>query len=245
MTENSTADLTMLDADRLVAVTGEEHHQDVLCVLAPERGHSRGVAIELVPIGPRLEARLDGQRVGELSALMSQRYGPTVDGVLRRGGRPGCIGRVAQGKRGVEVELRLPAVNAAGGPPTEQLPIIRPARKPARRSRTHLRVGVGVVGLLVVVGVVLGAVKAGAPAADTVAAQTPAALPTTAPSTPVAEQPTGTPSATRTTTRKPTTVYYKSCEAALAAGAAPIQTGEPGYRSGLDPDGDGIACPVN
>jgi len=30
----------------------------------------------------------------------------------------------------------------------------------------------------------------------------------------------------------------------LAEGAAPILRGEPGYRSGLDPDGDGVACPV-
>ena len=240
MTENSTADLTMLDAERSVAVTGEEHHQDVLCVLAPERGHSRRVAIELVPIGPRLEARLDGRRVGELSALMSQRYGPTVDGVLRRGGRPGCIGRVALGKRGVEVELRLPAVNAAGGPPTEQLPIIALERKPARRGRTPLWVGVAVVGLLVLVGVVFGAARASAPAADTVAAQTPA----TPLTTPAAEQPVVAPSAAPTTTRKPTAVYYKNCGVALAEGAAPIQKGEPGYRTGLDPDGDGVACPV-
>lgn len=37
-------------------------------------------------------------------------------------------------------------------------------------------------------------------------------------------------------------VYYKNCTAARAAGAAPIQKGEPGYRSALDRDGDGTAC---
>lgn len=36
--------------------------------------------------------------------------------------------------------------------------------------------------------------------------------------------------------------YYKNCAAARAAGAAPIQKGEPGYRSALDRDGDGTAC---
>jgi hypothetical protein len=36
--------------------------------------------------------------------------------------------------------------------------------------------------------------------------------------------------------------YYKNCTAARAAGAAPIYRGEPGYREGLDRDGDGIAC---
>jgi hypothetical protein len=37
-------------------------------------------------------------------------------------------------------------------------------------------------------------------------------------------------------------VYYPSCKAAKAAGAAPLYAGEPGYRSGLDGDGDGVAC---
>ncbi|PDO11602.1 MAG: hypothetical protein BLM47_00260 [Candidatus Reconcilbacillus cellulovorans] len=37
-------------------------------------------------------------------------------------------------------------------------------------------------------------------------------------------------------------VYYASCAAARAAGAAPIYKGEPGYRPALDRDGDGIAC---
>jgi hypothetical protein len=39
-----------------------------------------------------------------------------------------------------------------------------------------------------------------------------------------------------------TAAYYKNCAAARAAGAAPLRTGDPGYRSGLDRDSDGIAC---
>lgn len=37
-------------------------------------------------------------------------------------------------------------------------------------------------------------------------------------------------------------VYYPSCAAARAAGAAPITIGHPGYRPELDADNDGIAC---
>ncbi|MBT0995567.1 excalibur calcium-binding domain-containing protein [Cellulomonas sp. DKR-3] len=37
-------------------------------------------------------------------------------------------------------------------------------------------------------------------------------------------------------------VYYESCTAAREAGAAPLHRGEPGYRSGMDGDDDGIAC---
>lgn len=38
------------------------------------------------------------------------------------------------------------------------------------------------------------------------------------------------------------TVDYENCSAARAAGAAPLRRGEPGYRSGLDRDNDGVAC---
>jgi hypothetical protein len=38
------------------------------------------------------------------------------------------------------------------------------------------------------------------------------------------------------------TVYYRNCDEARAAGAAPIRRGEPGYRPPLDRDDDGIAC---
>lgn len=36
--------------------------------------------------------------------------------------------------------------------------------------------------------------------------------------------------------------YWPRCDAARALGTAPIYVGEPGYREGLDGDGDGIAC---
>jgi competence protein ComEC len=57
------------------------------------------------------------------------------------------------------------------------------------------------------------------------------------------------------TTPKPTTkpasepnvdqgdnVYYQNCTAAKAAGVAPLHEGDPGYRSALDRDHDGVAC---
>lgn len=36
--------------------------------------------------------------------------------------------------------------------------------------------------------------------------------------------------------------YYRNCAAARAAGVAPLHRGDPGYRSALDRDGDGVAC---
>ena len=53
---------------------------------------------------------------------------------------------------------------------------------------------------------------------------------TIAPTTPATEPPTSED------------VYYDNCAAARAAGAAPLYRGDPGYRSDMDGDGDGIAC---
>ncbi|GAA5228790.1 excalibur calcium-binding domain-containing protein [Paeniglutamicibacter antarcticus] len=36
--------------------------------------------------------------------------------------------------------------------------------------------------------------------------------------------------------------YYENCSAVRAAGAAPIYSGDPGYSSKLDRDGDGVGC---
>lgn len=53
-------------------------------------------------------------------------------------------------------------------------------------------------------------------------------------------------SATRKATKPPAktsgSVYYANCSAVRSAGAAPLYRGEPGYRSALDRDGDGVAC---
>lgn len=46
-------------------------------------------------------------------------------------------------------------------------------------------------------------------------------------------------------TRRNTTMpgaHYSGCNDARAAGVAPLYVGEPGYRSEMDGDGDGIAC---
>jgi len=42
--------------------------------------------------------------------------------------------------------------------------------------------------------------------------------------------------------RPQSSAYYRNCDAARSAGAAPLYRGDPGYRSPLDRDGDGIAC---
>lgn len=40
----------------------------------------------------------------------------------------------------------------------------------------------------------------------------------------------------------PNVVYWANCTDAHEAGVTPIRKGTPGYRAGLDRDGDGVAC---
>jgi hypothetical protein len=40
----------------------------------------------------------------------------------------------------------------------------------------------------------------------------------------------------------PGNTYYRNCDAARAAGAAPVRVGDPGYGRHLDRDGDGVGC---
>ena len=54
---------------------------------------------------------------------------------------------------------------------------------------------------------------------------------------------TGIQPKTVVSTPKPAaSAYYANCAAARAAGVAPLYRGQPGYRSGLDRDNDGVAC---
>lgn len=86
-----------------------------------------------------------------------------------------------------------------------------------------------------------------APAPATVRAATPAparasaSVPAPAVASPNAGSPTRSTdsSSTGSTGGSP---YYANCAAARAAGVAPLHKGDPGYRAGLDRDGDGIAC---
>ncbi|MCW8221354.1 excalibur calcium-binding domain-containing protein, partial [Streptomyces griseolus] len=41
---------------------------------------------------------------------------------------------------------------------------------------------------------------------------------------------------------KAPSVYYENCDAARAAGAAPVHRGDPGYAAHLDRDNDGVGC---
>ena len=75
---------------------------------------------------------------------------------------------------------------------------------------------------------------------------TPSPVPTTeapvqAPAAPVSEAPAQQAEPVQQAPAQ-SSVYYETCADARAAGAAPLHRGDPGYRPGLDRDGDGVAC---
>ncbi|MFC3739412.1 excalibur calcium-binding domain-containing protein [Paractinoplanes deccanensis] len=152
---------------------------------------------------------------------------------------------------------------AAAGPPTQAYGTVGglPVKPPSRWKAWH-KVTLGVVGVLVLC---LCGVAVFAPDSDpndkdqpeqTAAAQDVAEVPTTLPAAPTTTAPTSAAPATTqaakapattkpTPTRKPTTkpttkkaVYYATC----AEAPGPLRVGDPGYRKGLDRDGDGVAC---
>jgi micrococcal nuclease len=84
-----------------------------------------------------------------------------------------------------------------------------------------------------------GTIDAPAPAPKPAPVATPSPAPKPAPATKAAPPP---PPVEATEEAPAQSAYYANCSAAKAAGAAPLHRGEPGYRPGLDRDGDGVAC---
>ena len=95
--------------------------------------------------------------------------------------------------------------------------------------------------------------SASAPAQAPVQQQPNITIPTTAPTTTTEQHPVTQPTTaqspeTKVRPRRPRSLdrsgeaYYRTCRDAYYAGATPIYWGQPGYRRGLDPNGNGIAC---
>ncbi len=144
-----------MPAERTVTVTKEQRHQATLRRYVPDLGWpSQQMVADLRYCtitsgryaGQRaIEVCFDGERVGELTYLMSVRYRPFVDAVLARHETPACEADVFANERGVQVEIRLPAVHdhdqrparQADQPSTDQLATVRiPRPRSAERRGT-------------------------------------------------------------------------------------------------------------
>jgi hypothetical protein len=253
MFENSPAGLRMMAAEVSVTVTREEQHQGVLALYPVRPGEQRTVAVELawcrITSGKyrgqqAIEVRLDGNRVGELTYLMSQRYGPLVTQALAHGARPGCEAHLERDARGLQLTLRLPSETQA----TVVLPAARPAQtaanpapvaKKAAFTTSEKRGAWIVAGAVVFVLILFAGIIGGGDEDD----------PST---TPLADQPTTTttveppPTTTTTTTPPPTTTTTTTVPAPppepveVAPPPPPPQTQEPEPEpAGCDPNYSG------
>ncbi|MDL5156107.1 hypothetical protein [Actinomycetospora termitidis] len=124
--ENLPDDHDVLPAERDVTVTREEHHQEVLAAHhhgGPGRTRLLAtVSSSSVSAGKyagdyAIEVRIDGRRVGELTAAMSARYRSLVVAAESTSGPPSCESLVTHGHRGFQIELRMPKASAASTSP--------------------------------------------------------------------------------------------------------------------------------
>jgi len=118
--ENLVGEIDLLDPARQVTVTKEEDHQTVLSRHhSPARTFTRVVAqlVSSTVSGGKhkgayaVEVRLDGGRVGELTAAMSARYQHLVVAAAKQSGHANCEALITHGTRGFQIELRLPTPN--------------------------------------------------------------------------------------------------------------------------------------
>ncbi|MCT2587852.1 hypothetical protein [Actinophytocola gossypii] len=197
----------MVGSEAQVTVTGENQHQAALARYRP----GATVAVELGWCTIRsgkyrgeraIEVRLDGQRVGELTHLMTQRYGSLVSRVAAGGGRPGAEATIHSGARGLEITLRMPKDPDAlpvtpADEPTVVLGAVRPPvpAAPGRKVGRPLWIGAAVFVLVVFFAALGGGEDEEAPSSGVAADSTTTAPVTTTTTTP--------PPTTTTTTPKP------------------------------------------
>ncbi|MGH3905415.1 MAG: hypothetical protein ACRDTE_14685 [Pseudonocardiaceae bacterium] len=118
--ENLVGETDLLVPERHVTVTREENHQETLARHHSTTRSLTRVAAELasysVSRGKQMgayavEVRLDGERVGELTAAMSTRYQHLVVATEGNGNRATCEAVITHGERGFQIDLRLPNTN--------------------------------------------------------------------------------------------------------------------------------------
>jgi hypothetical protein len=194
----SSTGLRLLDAQTRVAVIGTPFHQDHLSWYAPAVGGPPSqVEVELLPApiwsaGQAgwwgLEARIDGQRIGELTQPVAGLYRSHLERVHRSGHRAGAEAHVVVGERGLlEVELYLPVADYPVEPSADPVDeIMRPAR-----DRVPLWMGVTAAALLLamVASVAVDRISRDDPVIATPAADTRLALAAPAPRPPAVPVP--------------------------------------------------------
>jgi hypothetical protein len=107
---------TLIPRSSIVQVTKEDEHSDVLLKFVPENGcgalfvtlhESEGRAPSAKPV---VEVRIDGERVGQLTPQMSQRFLPMIRHLAARGLVTACWGDIKGSA--VAAEVRIDGIKA-------------------------------------------------------------------------------------------------------------------------------------
>ncbi|MFT8987310.1 MAG: hypothetical protein ABF966_03620 [Bifidobacterium psychraerophilum] len=111
-TKNAYPNVEILDADWLIAVSGEENAQDILTKYGEESWVWATLETGTIPKGkykdaPTIWARVDDNLIGYISAMQSERYFIYI----KRRLPCACVAHIKQGGRKLELELMLPSRN--------------------------------------------------------------------------------------------------------------------------------------
>lgn len=97
--------------DDWINVQGEDKCQNFLISLAQSQTEKPFVVGLYLDDSQRVTAAFDRQILGTMTSKMTKRYTPIVNGLRASGWPANCEARVKQGKKKVEVQLRLPTRN--------------------------------------------------------------------------------------------------------------------------------------
>lgn len=134
--------IEILPSGRVVQVTGEKDHMDVLSQLVePGRAVAYAATLRTVhEIRPRsavetVEVQIDGERVGVLSKAMAEQVGPLVQLVERAGRVPVVRATVEGNELSAEVKLRVIRAAEADADWIRELRAIPPAPRASTNPR--------------------------------------------------------------------------------------------------------------
>ncbi len=128
---------TMLPRSGIVQVTKENEHFDVLLKFVPEGGTGLLFATlhENEAAGsrgkPHVEVRIDGERIGQLTPQMSQRFLPMIRHLEARGLVTSCWGDITGSAVAAEVRIDAIKANEASPEVLDGPPVTIPALRPA------------------------------------------------------------------------------------------------------------------
>ena len=134
---------TLLPRSSWVQVTKESEHSAALLPHVPASGHGVLFAtLHEVPLSrPVVEVRIDGERIGQLTAPMSQRYLPLIQHLADRSLITACRAEINGSSLAAEVRISAVKANEAGPEILHGPAVVIPHLAPTLSDPAHYDVG--------------------------------------------------------------------------------------------------------